>query len=68
MMTQQITDAELGKRDNGVLDAAKVHDCRVAIGYYRKGNHIVHEARLVGGSDASRKKAKSLLRHIAFSE
>ena len=68
MISQQITDAELAKRDNAVLDVAKIHDCRVAVGYYRKGNHIVHEARLVGGLDVSREKAKGLLPHITFSE
>lgn len=68
MISQQITDAELAKRDNAVLDAAGLQNCRIAIGNYRKGNHIVHEARLIGGSDASRKKAKSLLPHITFSE
>jgi hypothetical protein len=68
MIEQQITDAELANRDNAVLDAAGLHECRVAIGNYRKGNHIVHEARLIGGSDASREKAKSLLPHITFAE
>jgi hypothetical protein len=68
MITQQITDAELAKRDNAVLDAAGLHDCKVAIGNYRKGNHIVHEPRLIGGSNASRKKAKTMLPHITFSE
>jgi hypothetical protein len=68
MISQQITDSELAKRDNAVLDAARLHDCRVVIGDYRKGNHFVHEARLIGGSNASRTKAKSLLPHITFSE
>jgi hypothetical protein len=67
-MPQQVKDSELAKRDNAVLDAAGLHDCRVAIGNYRKGNYIVHEARLIGGSDTSRKKAKSLLLHITFAE
>jgi hypothetical protein len=67
MIMQQI-DAELAKRDNAILDGAKVHDCRVAIGQYRKGNKIVHEARLIGGSNTSREKAKNLLPHITFSE
>jgi hypothetical protein len=68
MMSQQITDAELAKRDNAILDGAGIHDCRVVIGDYRIGSHIVHEARVIGGSEASRAKAKSLLPHITFSE
>jgi hypothetical protein len=69
MIAQQITDAELAKRDNAVLDGAGLYDCRVTIGVYKKGNaNFDYEARLVGGSNASREKAKSLLPHITFSE
>jgi hypothetical protein len=68
-MMQQIIDSELAEKDNAVLDAAGLYDCRVAIGFYRKGNaNFDHEARLIGGSSVSREKAKILLPHITFSE
>jgi hypothetical protein len=68
MMPQQTIDDELTKKANFVLDSAGISDCRVTVGPYRRGSHIVHEARLDGGSDASRKKAKSLLPDINFPE
>lgn len=68
MIPQGVTDSELARSANVILDSAGLHDCRVAVGYYRNGNQIVHEARLIGGSDASREKAKSLLPHITFAE
>ncbi|MGA9779169.1 MAG: hypothetical protein ACLPRE_04180 [Limisphaerales bacterium] len=66
MLPDEIADAELAKRANDILDANEIRDCRVVIGRYRKGNNIVHEARLIGGSSASRLKAKSLLPDITF--
>jgi hypothetical protein len=65
---QEITDAELDRRANADLDSAGVHDCRVATGNYREGNYFIHKTRLIGGSAASRAKAKTLLRYINFSE
>jgi hypothetical protein len=62
-------DSELAERDNAVLDAAGLCDCRVAIGFYRKGKaNFDHKAHLIGGSNASKEKAKILLPHIIFSE
>jgi hypothetical protein len=68
MILQQITDAELDRRANADLDNGGVRDCRVATGNYREGNRIVYKTRLIGGSTASRAKAKSLLPYINFPE
>jgi hypothetical protein len=62
-MSEQLL-AEAIKRDNNILAANGITDCRIDEGRYRKGNHIVHEARLVGGTSISREKAKRLLPHI----
>jgi hypothetical protein len=51
---------------NTILDDGGIHDSRVTIGYYKNGNSPVPllEARLVGGSNISREKAKNLLKGI----
>jgi hypothetical protein len=67
-MLQEMLDAELAQRDNDLLDTNGVHDCRVTVGIYSRNGQIVHEARLIGGSDESRVKAKHLLRHITFQD
>jgi hypothetical protein len=67
-MIQEIADAELAQKDNDLLDSNGVHDCRVAIGINNRNGLIVHEARLVGGSDESRVKARRLLKHIKFQD
>jgi hypothetical protein len=66
MNVQEIANAAMVAKANTVLDDGGVHDSRVTIGYYKKGNSPVPllETRLVGGSNASRAKAKHLLKEI----
>jgi hypothetical protein len=66
MNVQEIANAAMVAKANAVLDDGGVHDSRVTIGYYKRGNSPVPllEARLIGGSEASKANAERLLKGI----